>query len=245
MAENEEHSLKVARILPAYMQVAEQLRTKIMSGELPAGTRLPVENELAATFGVSRSTTREALRLLASQNLIVTSRGVGGGSWIAHPSTDQIADYLTATVGLLLGSQELTADNLLEARRLLEGPGARLAAARRSEDHLRELAASLAQADGVDTDEAFEPNRCFHLTILDAAQNPLLSVMARPVFTVLTNRFTRKVSSGEFWAQAYQDHVEIHSAILEGDPEAAEFAMIKHLDRLTDVYESVAEDSDR
>ena len=67
MADKEERDLKVARILPAYQQVAEQLKTKIMSGELTVGTRLPVENELAATFGVSRSTAREALRLLLSR----------------------------------------------------------------------------------------------------------------------------------------------------------------------------------
>lgn len=241
MAKNDtEDGLNVARILPAYMQVAEQLKEKIHSGELEAGTRLPVENDLAASFGVSRSTTREALRVLASQNLIVTSRGVGGGSWVAHPSTDQVADYLTATFGLLLGSDELDADNLLEARRLLEAPGARLAALRRTDEHLDSLQASLHQAESLDTGESFEPNRCFHLTILEAAHNPLLGVMARPIFTVLNNRFTRKAASPEFWAQVHEEHLHIHQAILDGDGDEAELAMIKHLDQLSGVYESVA-----
>lgn len=241
MANKDEPELKVSRIMPAYLQVSEQLKEKILSGELPAGTRLPVENELAATFGVSRSTTREALRTLASQNLIVTSRGVGGGSWVAHPSTDQVADYLTATLGLLLGSSELTADNLLEARRLLEGPGAGLAALRRNDGHLAELAASLHDAENVSGGDAFEPSRCFHLTILDASNNPLLGVMARPIYSVLNNRFTRRASSPEFWGQVHEEHIHIHQAILDGDAQEAELAMMKHLDQLSGVYEKVAD----
>src|SRR5690606_41473079 len=78
--------LRVRRVRAAYRQVADQLREQILTGTLPSGTRLPSEAELTGLFGVSRSTVREALRLLASQHLIDRSeerrvgksRGLGG-----------------------------------------------------------------------------------------------------------------------------------------------------------------------
>src|ERR1700716_910080 len=77
--------LRVQRIRPAYRQVADELRRQIIAGLLPAGHRLPNEPELSRAFGVSRSTVREALRVLASQHLIETLRGGRGGSFVAAP----------------------------------------------------------------------------------------------------------------------------------------------------------------
>src|ERR1700728_3838201 len=56
-------------------QVGAQLRSMIVSGQLPPGSRLPVETDLARRFGVSRGTIREALRSLADRQLIRTSKG--------------------------------------------------------------------------------------------------------------------------------------------------------------------------
>lgn len=67
-------SVQVSRIKPAYAQVAAQLRDLVVTGKLGPGDQLPAENELAAGFGVSRSTVREALRSLAAQDLVHTTR---------------------------------------------------------------------------------------------------------------------------------------------------------------------------
>jgi GntR family transcriptional regulator, transcriptional repressor for pyruvate dehydrogenase complex len=56
---------------PVYVQVADQIREAILSGELAAGTVLPAERELCEQFGVSRTTVREALRALQAQSLVV------------------------------------------------------------------------------------------------------------------------------------------------------------------------------
>ena len=63
-------SFEVERVMPSYVQVASQLRALILSGQLALGERLPSETELSSMFGVSRSTTREALRLLAAEKLV-------------------------------------------------------------------------------------------------------------------------------------------------------------------------------
>ncbi|MEI6743065.1 MAG: winged helix-turn-helix domain-containing protein, partial [bacterium] len=69
----------VKPILPAYRQVADQLLSLIIDGEVKPGERLPTEETLAKTFAVSRSTIREALRSLAVESFIETSRGPTGG----------------------------------------------------------------------------------------------------------------------------------------------------------------------
>ena len=83
--------------MPAYQVLADALRAKILAGELEPGRKLPIEPELSAQYGVSRSTVREALRVLASQNLIATTRGVSGGSFVAPPNPEQISGYLEAS----------------------------------------------------------------------------------------------------------------------------------------------------
>src|SRR5437660_10526240 len=89
---------------PAYQQLADELREQITSGRLRPGERLPTEPELCARSGVSRSTVREALRLLTSQHLIVTTRGVTGGSYVARPTPATLADSLSSGVRMLLSS---------------------------------------------------------------------------------------------------------------------------------------------
>ncbi len=64
-------------------------------GRLARGERLPNETLLAREFGVSRATVREALRLLAAQNLIRTAKGAGGGSYVTLPTVDHLSDYMT------------------------------------------------------------------------------------------------------------------------------------------------------
>jgi DNA-binding transcriptional regulator YhcF (GntR family) len=96
--------LRVYRIETAYEQLAEQLRNQIVQGTLAPGERLPNEADLAAVFGVSRTTLREALRVLSSQHLITVRRCVTGGTFVAHPRPDNISQYLEASVGLLSGT---------------------------------------------------------------------------------------------------------------------------------------------
>jgi DNA-binding FadR family transcriptional regulator len=84
-----------------YEVVAERLRQRVVHGELPPGSRLPNEATLAVDFGVSRATVREALRMLATQNLIRTSKGAGGGSYVTLPSVNGVSDFVESSITML------------------------------------------------------------------------------------------------------------------------------------------------
>src|SRR3954469_16207559 len=91
--------LPIGKVKPAYMQVSEQLRDLILSGWLQDGQRLPSEDALAGQFGASRSTVREALRLLSSERLVTTVRGVNGGTFVTPPTMAGVGDYLQSSLG--------------------------------------------------------------------------------------------------------------------------------------------------
>lgn len=63
--------------LPAYRQVADDLRAKIGSGELAPGAKLPSERELVDTYDVSRPTIRDAIGLLRSEGVVIAEHGRG------------------------------------------------------------------------------------------------------------------------------------------------------------------------
>lgn len=226
---------------PAYAGLADELRLRILSGELKPGDRLPVESELCAQYGISRSTAREALRLLSSQNLVTTTRGVAGGSFVVHPNGRQLSDYLETGLTLLTSSDsaEVTISALLEVRELLEVPAATLAAERCDDAQCQELYRTLVDPRTVESTDIYPVNRNFHTTLLEASQNPLLEVVARPVFRVLSHRFTRDVAPTQFWTQVYDDHREIMSRVEQGDSAGAGESMHEHLLHLRSTYDEI------
>ncbi len=68
---------------PQYIQIAEQLRHQIISGEYPIGSKIPTENKLAQSLKVSRPTVRHALDLLTAEERLV--RVKGSGTFVAQP----------------------------------------------------------------------------------------------------------------------------------------------------------------
>lgn len=220
---------------PAYQALAEKLRERILSGELAPGQRLPIEPELSAEYGVSRSTVREALRVLASQNLVSTSRGVLGGSFVAHPQPNQISSYLQVSLSLLTGTSEsdITVEDLMEARELLEVPAAGLAALRRTTVHLEALQLALTRRPMT---EPYLPSMDFHAALVRGSGNPLMEVLIRAVYGVLGERLPHSGMSDEFWLAMGEDHRRIYEAVRAGDAEAARQTTRAHLRALRPAY---------
>jgi GntR family transcriptional repressor for pyruvate dehydrogenase complex len=222
--------------VPAYSTVAARIRGRILSGELPPGARLASEPELSAEFGVGRSTVREALKVLASQNLITTTRGVTGGSFVAVPSVSDISAHLETGVGLMAAVETVSVDQLMEVRQILEVPSAGIAAHRRSAEHLEELRRAIFDPSEALGPETYAHNQEFHLVLLRAAGNPLLEVITAPVFRVLYSRFGRERAPAGFWQCVDADHRALLRIVEEGDSMAAMAAMRRHLDHLGDAY---------
>ena len=127
----DKEKLSVERIRPAYQQVADRIREAILDGRIAPGERLPVEMDLTQLFGVSRSTVREALRTLSSLNLVTTSRGITGGTYVSHPDPDAVSQYLEVCIGLMSDANVVSVTELTETRKLLEVRARRLSHRRR------------------------------------------------------------------------------------------------------------------
>ncbi|QMW66247.1 FadR family transcriptional regulator [Mumia sp. ZJ1417] len=232
-------ALAVNRVKPAYQQVADQLRTLVLRGELVSGDRLPSEAEMVVHFGVSRSTVREALRVLSSQGLVETRRGVTGGTFVSDVVAEHVSALLEASLGLMTGRDRLSLHDMLEAREILEVPSARLAASRREDAHLAALRDALdRELVSRGREGRFVEHRTFHQVIVEAAQNPMLSIVAEPVFRVLRAQFLEPGVVEDAYAGVDEDHEAIFVAIAEQDAEEAARLMAEHLIRLRGVYRS-------
>ncbi len=178
---------------------------------------------------------REALRSLTSRNLLETTRGTTGGTFVRKIQVGQVREYLEMSLGLMWGADEITVTEMLEAREVLEVPAARLAAERRH--HVDQMVEAIdretrSRGRGV----KFREHRTFHGVIVQAAGNGLLELMTDPVFHVLQTRFLDPEVPPSFWAVVDDDHRTITEAIREHDADAAADALRDHLVRLREVY---------
>lgn len=236
--------MSVAVRPPAYQVLADTIRAQITSGELRPGDRLPTEPQLCASSGVSRSTVREALRLLASQHLITTTRGVTGGSFVAHPSTEQLATGLATGVSLMLSSGALRQRDVLEMRGMVEVPATAYAALRRTGAHLDAIRAALLVPRPAGTVALIEGHRRFHLAVVRASGNPLAELMAHPLYPQLTDDMLAGIISEAFWDRVDTEHHEIVDAIAAGDAAAAQRAASRHVSHLREAFDRVRPLSD-
>ena len=91
-----EHVTAVGRITApkASDVLADALRARIRSGEWPEGLALPTERDLSAQAGLSRTSVREALRMLELDGLIEIRPGRGGGARVRRPAGDELTRQL-------------------------------------------------------------------------------------------------------------------------------------------------------
>jgi DNA-binding FadR family transcriptional regulator len=235
VTEHNGRMVPVRRVRKAYEQVADQLRELIMSGGLVPGQRLPNEAALAAQFGVSRPTIREALRELSAMSLIRTTKGATGGSFVTVPTPDHISEFLSANIGLLSQAEHVGLDEFLEARKLLEVPAARLAARRRTDSDLERLRVAI-PGRPLEREEQFLYNKDFHSALVSASGNTLLSICAQPVFSVLQTSLKRSPLSRRFHDRVNDDHRALVASLQAGDEDAAAEQMNEHLDFLSITY---------
>lgn len=210
-------------VAPAYAAVVARLRRSIALGLVLPGERLPSERALAESFGVSRVTVREALRVLQGEGLIVTKRGGGGGAVITSRdvSIEQIRNDFRRR-----GAQ---IEQVFEFRLALETMSARLAAERRTEADLRRLTeghAGLLASDAVG--EFRRADSTFHLAVADASENPMLRESIEDARAAMFDSFD--VLPFEVLRDSTATgHAAVLQAIEDRRADAAAAAMAEHL----------------
>ena len=205
--------------------VAEQLLSEIRGKQLAPGTRIPSERELMVSFGVGRSTIREAVNGLAMLGVLEIRHGQG--AFVADPTAGATMPQAIATA-LARG---ITPD-LFEARELVEVHTARLAAERRTAADLEEIEQALRDhAAALEHDEsAVDAAVRFHACIADAAHSEVLASFARSFGEILTERGHELHAQSGFGEWELEQHQRVYDAIRDSAAELAAERMHAHLD---------------
>jgi GntR family transcriptional repressor for pyruvate dehydrogenase complex len=204
--------------------IASQLGNRILSGDLPAWSKLPSESELGDRLGVSRTAIRDAMRTLSAQGLVEIRQG--HGMVVASPSDGPFADAL---VVMLLRSN-LTVGDVLEARAAIDAGVCPMAATRGTAADWDRLAGDLnlfaVSIEKAAWEAAHEAHNAFHLGLLAATHLPAGEIMLRPLqhLVLLTSLPPR--SETELWELSA--HQRILDALRRGDETATRQALLDH-----------------
>lgn len=149
--------------LRLYKDIANLLMQELASGRYPVGAKLPAERELSLLYSVSRPVVREAIIALEVQGLIEVK--IGSGAYVkALPGDKEVSRF------------NISAIELTEARLLIEGEAAALAASQITDDELEKLEELVEQIAQENLDPAGnEKADCaFHAAIATATRNNAL-----------------------------------------------------------------------
>jgi GntR family transcriptional regulator, transcriptional repressor for pyruvate dehydrogenase complex len=221
---------------PGYEVTAERILQFIAESGLQPGDRLPTELELARELSVSRSVTREAIKILSAIGRVRTHKG--RGLYVADEpgllSTAWATHFLPANLDHVF--------MLFEFRRTLEAELSRLAAARATPAQLRALEDAVDRcrraAEQDDVAGFHHGDDGFHLAVAAASQNPFLTA-ALETARRLQNQSSilgRAGSAGDRVHKAVAEHAAIYQAIRDGHPDDAAAAAVLHVDNSLEDY---------
>ncbi|MFF9035899.1 FadR/GntR family transcriptional regulator [Streptomyces sp. NPDC014892] len=207
-------------------EAMDKIKAMIVAGELAPGSRLPKEEILAAQLGLSRSSLREAVRALTAMRILVTRQG--DGTYVSSLEPHLLLESLSFASDV---SQGQTALQLLQVRRLLEPQATGAAAALLTADDLDELGLILQRSRSAATVEEFVGHDiAFHLRIVEAVGNPVLSMLLRVLSTRTQRaRIVRGSRTERAVEHAHREHEEILRALRSRDAALAVSAATVHV----------------
>lgn len=220
--------------------LADVLRDRILSGELPDGSLLPKQDDLLAEYRTSKASAREAFRILETEGLISVQRGNVGGA-VVHSPKPGTAAYM---LGLVLQSRAVPLSDVGTALQYVEPLCAALCAGRpdRATTVVPRLTAAherlVAVIDGDDPVAASAASRAFHEELVACSGNETMILIAGALEQIWTaHEATWSVAAtkeGRFPApllrkRALQEHQQLIEAIAAGDVDRATRIARKHL----------------
>lgn len=190
--------------------VIAQIQAAMRRGELRRGDRLPTEIELADQFRVSRTSIREALKVLEIMGLLDVKRGAG--TFIATEPRMPTLDPLLFLLLLEDGSR----DDLVEVRFLVEVGFTQLAQSRMDHETIQRLEQNVLELEAaVATGEVTaEHDLSFHEIILEATRNPFVIQIGQTVLELFRDSIGQGVRT--FPHRAIDHHKAIIRALRDG-----------------------------
>jgi len=206
--------------------VVREILKNIKSGELKPGDKLPPERELSRAFGVGRSSIREAISAMVLVGYFEATQGKGvflrEDIPLPHVFNSKLSDVLAAYWIL----------DLIETREHLECSVVRMAAAKAEDadiEKLREAAAAI-RSNGADIDRFYESDFEFHMTLAEAAENPVMSGILKMIVEKLHADYMAFMPDTLCRPdRAIETAARIVDRIAAKDPEGACAVMLEHL----------------
>lgn len=211
--------LKPANKSTLHKDIMDQMIKAIQDKLWAPGSKLPGEQALAATFGVSRNCMREVLKALEHAGVVEAKPGHGT---FLSANANKIANGATVATALF---EDSSYSDLMQIRRLLEGQAAYSAAERATPEDLEKLERILKGEEGESLDEIHDR---FHETVVDISGNRLLKKMLESLRNEIREQrqFHYKVLTDE----DRLEHWKVLEAIKSRDSGKAWKAMLKHVD---------------
>jgi GntR family transcriptional regulator, sialic acid-inducible nan operon repressor len=216
-------------------QVAEQLEAEILEGRLGENDQLPSERELMEQFGVGRPAVREALFHLQQLGLIAINSGTRAR--VIRPTAEAVMARLSGVTRQLLSKPD-GQQYFQEARAMFEISLARYAARHASDEDLARLREALQDnRDAIGDEARFKrSDNDFHGVLASIGRNPIFDAIHVALSEWLDDRRAQVLQQKDEDKAALTAHIEIVESIESRDPDAAEAAMRRHLDRHYGTY---------
>ena len=218
----------------SFDEVLRQIEDAIVSRRYQSGDRLPNERDLSQALGVSRSTVREALRVLEVTGVVEIRRGATGGIFVTQPDGQMVGRALES----LIRFRGATARELAEFRTSFEGETTHWAAQRADDSdraRLEDLAAqvrALVSLEGSSWEQIVDVDVQFHEAVAAASKNQVRLAIMLGIYRALQRVIVAVapfVDAG--LRQAVADQLTaIAEAISAGDAERARSVMRQHLE---------------
>ncbi len=202
----------------------------LVNGDWLEGARIPPERELCQKLGVGRSSLREAMKALEIIGMI--EMRVGEGTFICRRS-DFLSDPLLWAIA---GSGVTQANELIEARKLIEVELAGLAALRSTPDDLQQVGIHLDMMETSlgHTGKFLDADIAFHIAVGKAGHNRVLLNSLHLIRNLMQQWVRTSLEQDGFVAEkALEQHRGIFVAVAKRNPAKARDAMQAHLDAMT------------
>jgi GntR family transcriptional repressor for pyruvate dehydrogenase complex len=211
--------------------ILARLEEGMASGELRPGDRLPAERELAQRFQVSRTSVREALRVLETLGVIGIRRGAENGAVLMREPENAFA----AVLRLLVGLQHVALPEIMELRVMVEVWAARMVASQRDPGTLAQLEGLLLEmsSDTIDQHAFHDLDATFHVSIVRSAKNRLVNLIEASVDSAFRQIITDVALVAWDWGTTkpllIQQHQAIFDAMATGDADRAANLVSAHV----------------